>query len=166
MRIGVVAPSGPLAVEDADRVVALAESCVPEVELRVHPQCFLTHNHFAGPDAVRADAFVEFANDPDLDAIWFARGGYGACRIAENVIARLGDAARGKTYLGYSDAGFLLAGLYRRGFRGRRIYRRSGLGRANGRNRPLRFRPPGRCRRGAACRCRQCRKRNRIWCPS
>ena len=61
-------------------------------------------------------ALVEVANDPAFDAIWFARGGYGSCRIAEAALARLGPAARDKAWLGYSDAGFLLAGLYRAGF--------------------------------------------------
>ena len=56
------------------------------------------------------------ANDPGFDALWFARGGYGSCRIAEDVLGRLGPAARDKTYLGYSDAGYMLAGLYRAGF--------------------------------------------------
>ena len=93
---------------------------MPEAELVFHPQCFLSHNHFAGDDAARADAFVEVANDPGFDALWFARGGYGSCRIAEEALARLGPAARDKTYLGYSDAGYLLAGLYRAGFERRR----------------------------------------------
>ena len=116
MRIGVVAPSSRFSAEAADGVQALAAAEYPEAEIVFHPQCFLTHNHFAGPDAARADALVEFCNDPDFDAIWFARGGYGACRIAEGAIARLGEAARRKTWLGYSDAGYLLAGLYRAGF--------------------------------------------------
>ncbi|HCK84695.1 MAG TPA: LD-carboxypeptidase, partial [Hyphomonadaceae bacterium] len=81
-------------------------------EIVFHKQCFLSAGHFAGDDAARAAAFVEFANDPGLDAIWFARGGYGACRMAEAALAQLNDAARAKTYLGYSDAGALLGGLY------------------------------------------------------
>ena len=48
--------------------------------------------------------------------MWFARGGYGSCRVVEAVIGRLTAAARRKTYLGYSDAGALLAALYRAGF--------------------------------------------------
>jgi muramoyltetrapeptide carboxypeptidase len=116
MRIGVVAPSTPILPETAARVIAIAVEAFPEVELAFHPQCFLSHRHFAGEDAVRADAFVEIANDPGFDALWFARGGYGSCRIAGEALARLGPAARDKTYLGYSDAGFLLAGLYRAGF--------------------------------------------------
>jgi muramoyltetrapeptide carboxypeptidase len=116
MRIGVVAPSTRLLPEAAEQVRALAEARFPEAELVFHPQCFLSHNHFAGPDPVRADAFVEIANNPAFDALWFARGGYGSCRIAEGVIERLAPAAGEKTYLGYSDAGFLLAGLQRAGF--------------------------------------------------
>jgi muramoyltetrapeptide carboxypeptidase len=76
----------------------------------------MSHGHFAGDDAARTKAFVEFANDPRLDAVWFARGGYGSCRIAEAVLPRLDAVARKKRYLGYSDAGSLLALLYKAGF--------------------------------------------------
>ena len=115
-RVGVVAPSSRFSEEAADRVRALAVEEFPGLEIVFHPQCFLTHNHFAGTDAARAAAFVEYANDPSFDAVWFARGGYGACRFAEEAIAALTPAAREKVYLGYSDAGFLLGGLYRVGF--------------------------------------------------
>jgi muramoyltetrapeptide carboxypeptidase len=117
MRIGIVAPSTPILAATAERVTAIAAAQCPDVELVFHPQCFLSHRHFAGEDQVRADAFVEVAEDPAFDALWFARGGYGSCRIAEEVIGRLGRSARDKTYLGYSDAGYMLAGLYRAGFR-------------------------------------------------
>lgn len=115
MRIGIVAPSTPIARDTAERVIAIAAARFPGVELRFHPQCFLAHKHFAGEDAVRAEAFLDVANDPGVDALWFARGGYGSCRIAEHVLTRLAPAALSKTYLGYSDAGFLLAGLYASG---------------------------------------------------
>lgn len=115
MRILVVAPSAPIRESEAARVSDLAAERFPDVRLDFHPQCFLAHNHFAGTDRQRADAFLDAADDPSVDAIWFARGGYGSCRIAEDVLAGLGPAARGKTFLGYSDAGYLLAGLYRAG---------------------------------------------------
>jgi muramoyltetrapeptide carboxypeptidase len=114
MRIGVVAPSTPIDRDVAAQVMALAAEHGAEVHF--HPQCFIAHKHFAGEDSVRADAFVEIANDPAFDALWFARGGYGSCRIAEDVLARLEPPARKKAYLGYSDAGFMLAGLYAAGF--------------------------------------------------
>jgi muramoyltetrapeptide carboxypeptidase len=111
MRIGVVAPSTPIDRKVADRVVALAAAEFPGVEIAFHPQCFLVHNHFAGSDAARRDAFLDVANDPSFDALWFARGGYGSCRIAEEAIGGLWAAAKDKIYLGYSDAGYMLAGL-------------------------------------------------------
>lgn len=116
MRIGIVAPSTPIVKEVAERATAIAAQGFPDLELVFHPQCFLSHRHFAGDDSVRAEAFVEVANDPGFDALWFARGGYGSCRIAEAVLARLTPAAQDKAYLGYSDAGYMLAGLYRAGF--------------------------------------------------
>jgi muramoyltetrapeptide carboxypeptidase len=115
MRIGIVAPSTPILPDTAERVTAIAAERFADVELVFHPQCFLSHRHFAGEDEVRADAFLEVANDRSFDALWFARGGYGSCRIAEEVVARLAPAARDKAYLGYSDAGYMLAGLYRAG---------------------------------------------------
>ncbi len=116
MRIAIVAPSTPIIPETAERVTALAAEACPTAELFFHPQCFLIHKHFAGEDRARVNALVEVANDPGFDAIWFARGGYGSNRIAEEGVARMGPQAREKAWLGYSDAGFLLAGLYRAGF--------------------------------------------------
>ena len=112
MRIGIVAPACPIAPELAERVTVIAGA---RAELVFHAQCFLSEGHFAGPDVVRTGAFVEMANDPSLDAIWFARGGYGSCRIVEQALPRLGEAARAKTYLGYSDMGTLLGALYQAG---------------------------------------------------
>ncbi len=116
-RIGVVAPASRLDPTVPADVMALAARLYPDraPEIRFHPQCFLASGHFAGDDAARAAAFVEFANDASLDAVWFARGGYGSCRMAEAALVGLGPAARRKTYLGYSDGGSLLAGLYTRG---------------------------------------------------
>ncbi len=115
MRIGICAPAARLERQEAERVTALAAAAYPEAELVFAEQCFAAHGHFAGPDALRADALVTFANDPAIDAIWFARGGYGACRIAEAVIDRLNGTAQRKIYLGYSDMGNLLGALYRAG---------------------------------------------------
>ena len=118
VRVGIVAPGTRLDPSVAERVTALAAARHPEVELYVHPQCQMSSGHFAGPDAARIAAFVEIANDASFDAVWFGRGGYGSCRVAEAALPKLNDAARRKTYLGYSDAGVLLAGLYARGFQG------------------------------------------------
>lgn len=114
-RIAICAPSTPFTREDAARVSALATAEFPALDLVFHDQCFASEGHFAGPDAVRLAAFLECANDPGFDAVWFVRGGYGANRVAGDAVAQLGPAARTKTYLGYSDAGTLLGALYRAG---------------------------------------------------
>lgn len=115
MRIGICAPSTPFTREDADRVIALAAEHHPAVELVFDDQCFIEQGHFAGSDAQRLEALVRLANDPAFDAIWFVRGGYGACRIAADAVAEMKAPARKKTYLGYSDQGNLLAALYKAG---------------------------------------------------
>jgi muramoyltetrapeptide carboxypeptidase len=117
MRIAVVAPSNTVSPEVLPRVQALAARLYPEdpPEIAFHSQCFLSEGHFAGPDRAREDALVDVANDPSFDAVWLGRGGYGANRIAERAIARMGEGARTKAFLGYSDGGFLLAGLLAKG---------------------------------------------------
>ena len=117
-RIGVVAPASRMSAEVAQRVPTLAGSLYPErtPEIVFHPQCFASHGHFAGDDETRAQAFLDIANDESFDAVWFARGGYGSCRVAEAVMCRLREPSRRKAYVGYSDGGALLAALYRAGF--------------------------------------------------
>lgn len=114
MRIGVVAPGGRIASDVEIKVQALVAGLAPDrrPDIRFHPQCFLSSGHFAGDDAARAEAFVAVANDPNLDVVWFARGGYGSFRLIEVVLPQLDAAAHDKTYLGYSDAGALLGALY------------------------------------------------------
>ncbi|MBX9775989.1 MAG: LD-carboxypeptidase [Xanthobacteraceae bacterium] len=118
VKIGVVAPASRMSPEVVDEVLAVAERRYGEraPEIVFHPQCFASHGHFAGDDDTRAQAFLDVANDESYDALWFARGGYGSCRVAEAVVGRLTAAARRKSYVGYSDAGAMLAALYRAGF--------------------------------------------------
>jgi muramoyltetrapeptide carboxypeptidase len=117
-KIGVVAPASRMSADVATSVPALAERLYPErtPEIVFHPQCFASHGHFAGDDEARAQAFLDIANDGSYDAVWFARGGYGSCRVVESIISRLMQPSWRKAYVGYSDAGMLLAALYRVGF--------------------------------------------------
>jgi len=114
MKIAVVAPSCPLKREAAAAVQAIAAARA-DCEIVIHPQSFMVDGHFAGPDAARLAALREVMADASVGAVWFARGGYGSNRIAEAALADLPGAARSKTYMGYSDAGFLLAGLHKLG---------------------------------------------------
>ena len=116
MKIAVVAPSCTLKPEAAEAVAAIALAR-GDAELVIHPQCFLSDGHFAGPDPARLAALREVMADESVDAVWFARGGYGSNRIAEAAAQGLPPAAFAKTYLGYSDAGFLLAAFDRAGLK-------------------------------------------------
>jgi len=114
--IAVVAPANRLAPEAAERVKSLASAAYGDrLRLFFHPQCFLSAGHFAGADAERSAAFLEVANDPSFDAVWFARGGYGSCRLDEALFGKLNRAAHLKDYMGYSDLGVLLGRLAREG---------------------------------------------------
>ncbi len=117
MKIAVVAPANMLPLDVPEKVITLARDRFGDKapEIAFHPQCFLSAGHFAGPDQAREDALVEVANDPNVDAVWFARGGYGSNRIAERAIARMGPSAKKKPFLGYSDNGFILGGLLAKG---------------------------------------------------
>jgi muramoyltetrapeptide carboxypeptidase len=114
MKIAVVAPSNQLSHEAAQKVesIALARG---DCELFIHPQCFLSDGHFAGSDAERLAALREVMADESVDVVWFARGGYGSNRIAEEAARDLPAAARSKQFMGYSDTGFLLAAFHKAG---------------------------------------------------
>lgn len=116
VKIAIVAPSCPLSSEASRRIQAFAGQR-GDCTLAIHPQCFFSDGHFAGNDAQRLSALREVMADPGVDAVWFARGGYGSNRIAEAACRDLPEAAFGKTYMGYSDSGFLLAGLHKAGMK-------------------------------------------------
>ncbi len=121
MKIAIVAPSNRIDQSLVEWVKAIAAAQFADrpfaqrPELSFHPQCFLSSGHFAGTDRERAAAFLEVANDPAVDAVWFARGGYGAGRLLPHIEGALSPAALEKTYLGYSDAGNMLALLMKAG---------------------------------------------------
>ncbi|MBX7496329.1 LD-carboxypeptidase [Qipengyuania sp. 6B39] len=114
VKIAICAPGKPLKRDRAEAVEALVAGR-DDVSVHFHEQCFIEEGHFAGSDEVRLDALLECVNDPAFDAVWFAMGGYGSNRIAAQAVAQMNAAARAKSYLGYSDTGFLLGALYKHG---------------------------------------------------
>ncbi len=114
-RIAICAPATAIRRDHADALEELVAEEFPQHQVWFHEQCFATSGHFAGDDLTRLTALVECANSPDYDAVWFARGGYGSNRIAEAAIARMGEEAKAKTFVGFSDCGYLLGALYRAG---------------------------------------------------
>ena len=109
-RIGVAAPAGPPRASALRRGIAVLEARGFRVVRGRHLRDRLAY--LAGRDADRAaDLRRQFA-DPDLAAIWFARGGYGSHRIVEAldfaVLRR-----HPKALIGYSDVTVLQAAALR-----------------------------------------------------
>jgi len=111
--IAICAPATPIDREHQIALEALVAAEFPGHRVTFHEQCFARAGHFAGDDLRRLTALLECANDPAFDVVWFAKGGYGSNRIAEAATRQMNRAARTKTYIGFSDAGYLLAALYR-----------------------------------------------------
>lgn len=114
-RIAICAPATRITREHAAAFDQLLEAEFPQHSAQFHEQCFADYAHFAGTDQQRMEALVECANDPSFDVVWFAKGGYGSNRIAQAAIAFMNDDARRKTYIGFSDCGYMLGALYRHG---------------------------------------------------
>ena len=113
--IAICAPATPITRDHAAALDALVAAEFPGTRVTFHEQCFAAQGHFAGDDLTRLSALLDCANDPAFDAVWFAKGGYGSNRIAEAAVAQMNAQARHKTYVGFSDCGYLLAALYRAG---------------------------------------------------
>ena len=111
--IAICAPATPITRDHATALEQLVAAEFPEHTVKFHDQCFERQGHFAGDDLRRLTALLECANDTAFDAVWFAKGGYGSNRIAESAVAQMNASAKSKTYVGFSDCGYLLAALYR-----------------------------------------------------
>ena len=108
--IGVVAPAG------APDISAL-EAGLEEVrrrgyDVKVADQVYLRDDlGFAGPDILRAETLMDFFEDPSVDGLWMARGGYGCTRLFSHLEARR-IAPFPKRLMGFSDATALLSFLW------------------------------------------------------
>ncbi|HXT18658.1 MAG TPA: LD-carboxypeptidase [Gemmatimonadaceae bacterium] len=111
-RVALVAPAGPLRGEaDLERSVANARSLGWQP---VAGDYVLERDgYLAGSDANRAADLNRFARDPDIEAIWCIRGGYGAMRILEQIDYGAWR-AQPKTLIGYSDVTALHAAIGQR----------------------------------------------------
>ena len=97
--IGLIAPAGPatLDVEKAGQWMRARGH-----ELRIFPGVYERDGYLAGSDAVRLrDLHAAFA-DPEIDAIFCLRGGYGTPRLLDSLDFNLLRASP-KPFVGYSD---------------------------------------------------------------
>ncbi len=104
-RIGVVAPSGVFERDRFDQGIAVLRQL--GFDPAIHPRIYRRERYFAGDDALRAQVLMDAFLDPEIDAIIFARGGYGAMRL----LPRIGFdtiARHPKPFIGFSDATALI----------------------------------------------------------
>lgn len=83
--IAIVAPAGILKNRKhiIDKAKSLAESWGLKVVYGKH--MFSQNNHFAGTDDERCEDFQLALDNPNIKAIWSARGGYGSVRILDKL---------------------------------------------------------------------------------
>ncbi|WP_432754664.1 S66 peptidase family protein [Pseudomonas sp. WMBT8] len=97
--IGLIAPAGPAAL-DVDKAGQWMRA--RGYELRIFSGVYERDGYLAGSDKVRLrDLHAAFA-DPEIDAIFCLRGGYGTPRLLDSVDFAL-LAANPKPFVGYSD---------------------------------------------------------------
>jgi len=98
--VGVAALSGP--VDPARLEAGMAALARLGFDPRPARNLASRHRLFAGDDASRLAALHELADDPEVRAIFFARGGHGLLRLLPGVDwRRLGRVPR--AWIGYSD---------------------------------------------------------------
>ncbi|MGW7407805.1 S66 peptidase family protein [Streptomyces sp. NPDC054833] len=103
-RVAVVAPSGPVAEERLQAGLDLLRGW--DLEPVVAPHVLDVHEdlgHLAGADADRAADLERSWCDPSVDAVFCARGGYGAQRMVDLLDWEAMRAAGPKVFVGFSD---------------------------------------------------------------
>lgn len=101
LHVGVVAPSFAVPPDELASGLAALGRIVRQVS--VAEQVRAVDGYLAGDDAARAEALTAYWLDPAIDALWFARGGYGCTRLLDALPWRR-LRRRSKLLIGYSDA--------------------------------------------------------------
>lgn len=104
-RVGVVAPGYAVERDRLERGLAAltAMGFEPVLGRSVHARS----GYLAGDDDARADDLVAMLDGAEIDALWFARGGYGATRLLDRLPWRRWR-RRPLPWIGYSDNSALL----------------------------------------------------------
>ena len=107
--IGLVTPGSPIKKEQLDETIVKFENlgfrtCYKDSVLS-------EYGYFAGPDQERADELMHMFTNPEVDAIWCVRGGYGSIRILNLLDFEIIE-QNPKVFIGYSDITALLTSVY------------------------------------------------------
>jgi len=108
--MGIVAPASPVNQSEISQGLKLLESF--PLKLKPAPHLFDHLNYLAGPDHDRVSDLHQMFSDPDIKAIFCARGGYGSARLLNRIDF---DLIRNnpKIMVGFSDLTALLIAIYK-----------------------------------------------------
>jgi muramoyltetrapeptide carboxypeptidase len=109
--VAVVAPSGPVQDDQVDAGVAQLTAWGYRPVVMPHTRD--VHGHLAGTDDARLEDLNAALADPDLRAVWAARGGYGLTRILDRIAWSV-LAADPKPLVGFSDTTALHLAAWKR----------------------------------------------------
>ena len=99
-KIGIVAPARKVTPDEMQYAIDwLKEHGFEPV---YDDRLFAEHHIFAGDDNFRAAVFQQYLDDEEIDAVWFARGGYGSIRIIDK-LDFTGFLQHPKWLMGFSD---------------------------------------------------------------
>jgi muramoyltetrapeptide carboxypeptidase len=108
--VGVIAPSSPVKQSEISEGLQLLTSFPLKVKEGKH--LFDSLNYLAGSDHDRVSDLHEMFSDPEVKAIFCARGGYGSARLLKEIdfsVIRNNP----KIFVGFSDLTVLLIALYK-----------------------------------------------------
>jgi muramoyltetrapeptide carboxypeptidase len=98
--VAIVAPAGTFDRESFEAGLAiLAQRYQPRFE----PSLFSQHRYLAGDDERRLQELLVALTDPDVDALFCARGGYGSMRLLRRLWTALPAGSPLKPLIGFSD---------------------------------------------------------------
>ena len=98
--LGVIAPSSSLPPHVVERAIKNLEGL--GFKLKLGKNCQKQNGYLAGTDAERLEDLHWAFSDPEVDAVWCIRGGYGATRLLPNIDFKL-IKKNPKIFIGYSD---------------------------------------------------------------
>ena len=82
-KIGIVAPARKVTPDEMQYAIDWLKE--HEFKPVYDDRLFAEHHIFAGDDNFRAAVFQQYLDDEEIDAVWFARGGYGSIRIIDKL---------------------------------------------------------------------------------
>ncbi len=108
--IGLIAPGSPFSEDAYER--ALTNIARLGFKYKNAKNLFLNYGYLAGDDKRRIDDIHQMFADPEVDAIWCVRGGYGTTRLLYDLDYDLIE-NNPKILLGYSDITALLQAIHK-----------------------------------------------------